>query len=134
MKSFAIAVTLLVVTPAAAAVSGDGWAHDLKPPPPEKIFKTPYDVLIYTNQDISGGDPRTVTIKSDGNGNVAIDLLYPLSRQTNPAISLMQDHYVLHGDSTRGWTVADLRAGWKCRYGDTQSWQWQRASCLVRDR
>ncbi len=129
MKFYAIVIALLATTPAIA--NGDGWAHDLKPPPPEKVFKTPYDVLIYTNQGISSGDPQTVTIASDANGAVTIDVLYPLSAQTNPAIALMQNNYTLRGDHMRGWKVTNVRARWKCRNGDTQNWQWQYDTCSV---
>lgn len=134
MKTFAIIAMLLAIPSTTALAQGDGWAHDMKPPPPEKLFKTPYDVLVYTNQAISAGDPCTVTIKSDGDGIVTIDVIFPLSRKTNPAIALMQDHYVLHGNAVGGWKVADLRARWKCRFGDTQNWQWRRDACSVKAR
>jgi hypothetical protein len=131
LKGLAFA-TLLLASPAVA--QGDGWAHDMKPPPPEKRFKTPYDVLVYTNQTVSGDELRTVTFTSDAKGNVAIDVVYPLSKKTNPVIALFQNHYVLHGSSAKGWTVADLRSRWKCRYGDTQSWQWRNDACPTKAR
>ena len=132
MKLFAIALGLLAATSAMASPQGDGWSYDIKPPPSEQVFKTPYDLLLYTNQGVSSGDPQTVTITSDGNGAVTVDILYPLTAESNPVIALMQDNYTLKGDDVRGWKVANVRARWKCRFGNTQDWHSQRNSCLAK--
>lgn len=123
----ALAATLLLTTPLFA--QDDGWSYAMKPPPAERVFKTPMDVLAYVNMLPTARDAKTAIVTTDGEGGATVDIIFSVPTSTNPVMASFNTQYALKAVKG-GWHVTSARYRWKCRLGpDTESWQSKEAAC-----
>jgi hypothetical protein len=123
----ALAATVLLATSVAA--QDDGWSYAMKPPPLDRVFKAPMDVLAYVNMLPTARDAKTAIITTDGEGKATVDIIFSVSASDNSVMSSFNTQYALKAVKG-GWNVTRARYRWKCRLGrDTESWQSKEGAC-----